>query len=308
MNIVALAGGVGGAKLADGLQRVAGDSLTVIVNTADDFELHGLYISPDLDTVMYALAGIANPETGWGIAGDTFNNLEMISRYGAENWFQLGDRDLATHLVRTQMLRRGNTLTQATSYLARSLGVPATILPMANERVATVIESDEGNLTFQDYFVRHRWQPFLRAIRLDGIERARPSLEVLRAIDRADAIIVGPSNPFVSIAPILAVPSLRENIHAASAIKIAVTPIVGGEALKGPAAKMFREMNLQPSALAVAQHYRGVVERFVLDRVDEGHAPAIKDLGMRVWVTDTVMRNELDRERLAQEIVDWVMR
>ena len=190
MKIAALAGGVGGAKLADGLQSIIGDELTVIVNTGDDFELHGLAISPDLDTVMYTLAGVANPATGWGLDGDTFNNLEMLTRYHADDWFRLGDRDLATHLLRTKMLHEGRTLTEVTAQLSTALSVRATILPMTDARVATMVDTDEGLLGFQEYFVHRRWQPVVRAIRFAGIEAAVPSKKALAAIDEADAIIL----------------------------------------------------------------------------------------------------------------------
>ncbi|MBI4672915.1 MAG: 2-phospho-L-lactate transferase [Chloroflexi bacterium] len=306
MNVIALAGGVGGAKLADGLQRIVGENLAVVVNTGDDFELHGLRIAPDLDTVMYTLGGVANPETGWGIAGDTFNNLDMISRYGGEDWFRLGDRDLATHLLRTQMLRSGYTLTQATQNLARALGVRASILPMCNEPVMTIVITNAGELAFQEYFVHRRWQPVLKAYRFHGIDKARVTPEITAAFQSAHAIIFCPSNPFVSIEPILNVRGMRDLVQKTRVLKIAVSPIVGGEALKGPAGKMFAELGRAPSAYEVAKIYRGVIDRFVLDRVDEEQARAIKDLGMRVWITDTIMRDELERERLAREICEWV--
>lgn len=305
MNIVALAGGVGGAKLADGLQRIVGEQLTVIVNVGDDLELHGLHVSPDLDTVMYTLAGIANAETGWGIAGDTYNNLDMISQYGGEDWFRLGDRDLATHLIRTQMLKTGSTLTQATQSLAQSLGVRAQILPMCNESVTTVVSTNAGDLAFQEYFVHRRWQPILKAYRFHGIEKARVTPEITRAFQAAQAVVICPSNPFVSIEPILNVRGMRDLVKKMDVPKIAASPIIGGQALKGPAAKMFTELGIQPSAYEVAKIYRGLVDRFVLDRADEAHARSIKDLGMRVWVTDTVMENESGRTRLAQEIIQW---
>lgn len=308
MNIVALAGGVGGAKLADGLQRVLAENLTVVVNTGDDFQLHDLHIAPDLDTVLYTLAGIANRETGWGITGDTFHNLEMISQYGGEDWFRLGDRDLATHLLRTQWMRGGYTLTQATQNLSQALGVRAHILPMCNEPVATIVNTNAGELAFQEYFVHRRWQPILKSYRFHGIEKARVTPEIMQAFQTANAIVFCPSNPFVSIEPILSVKGMRELLQRARVPKIAVSPIVGGEALKGPAAKMFQELGMEPSAFQVAKMLRGVVDRFVLDRVDEAQARSIKDLGMRVWVTDTVMRDDMERERLAREICDWAAR
>jgi len=308
MNIVALAGGVGGAKLCDGLQRVGGENLTVIVNTGDDFQLHDLHIAPDLDTVMYTLAGIASRANGWGIEGDTYNNLDMLSQYGGEDWFRLGDRDLATHLLRTQMLRGGHSLTQATQNLARALNVRAIILPMCNEPVATIVNTSAGELAFQEYFVHRRWQPALKAYRFHGIDKARVTPEIQNAFQNTDAIIFCPSNPFVSIEPILSVKGMRELIQKTRVPKIAVSPIVGGEALKGPAAKMFQELGMEASAFQVAKLLRGVVDRFVLDRIDEAQARSIKDLGMRVWVTDTVMRDEAGRERLAREICEWVSR
>jgi LPPG:FO 2-phospho-L-lactate transferase len=305
MNIVALAGGVGGAKLADGLQRVVGEALTVIVNTGDDFELHGLYISPDLDTVMYTLAGMVNPETGWGIAGDTFNTLEMISDYGEAAWFKLGDRDLATHILRTRMLYEGRTLTQVTRALSDALGVRATILPMTDERVATMVETIEGELTFQEYFVHRRWQPVVKSVRFMGIQEACPSTEALRAIDHADAIVLCPSNPFVSIEPILSLQGMRELVRISKATKIAVSPIVGGQAIRGPAAKMFRELGVEPSATAVARRYAGLVNAFVVDKVDEHETHGLAALGMQVLVSETVMASVADRERVGREIVNW---
>ncbi len=308
MNLVALAGGVGGAKLADGLQRVLGEDLTVIVNTGDDFELHGLRISPDLDTVMYTLAGIANPETGWGIAGDTFNGLEMLTRYKGDAWFQLGDRDLATHILRTQMLREGMTLSAVTRALSHALGVRATIVPMSDQTVMTIVNTDAGELPFQEYFVHRRWQPMVKSVRFAGIENANAGAGVIDALERAEALVVCPSNPFVSIAPILAVRGMREAIQQSLVPKVAVSPIVGGAALKGPAAKMFHELGIEPSALAVAQRYAGLIDGFVLDQVDAAQGDQIRALGIAVLVTDTVMKSEADRERLAREIVDWVTR
>jgi LPPG:FO 2-phospho-L-lactate transferase len=305
MKVVALAGGVGGAKLAEGLQRALGEKLTVLVNTGDDFELHGLLISPDLDTVMYTLAGIANSDTSWGIADDTFSNLEMMSAYGAAIWFKLGDRDLATHILRTRMLREGRTLTEVTGQLSGALGVRAAILPMTDQRVATVVDTDEGELTFQEYFVHRHWQPIVKSVRFMGIEEAAPSAEALNAIDRADAIVLCPSNPFVSIEPILSVRGIRERIRKSNASKIAVSPIVGGKALKGPAAKMFREMGIEPTALAVARRYVGLVDAFMIDQADEHEEPGIAVLGMHVLVRDTVMVTKSDRERVGREIVDW---
>jgi LPPG:FO 2-phospho-L-lactate transferase len=306
MNIVALAGGVGGAKLADGLQRVVGKTLTVIVNTGDDFELHGLHISPDLDTVMYTLAGIANPETGWGIAGDTFTCLAMLALYGADDWFGLGDRDLAAHVLRSCWRRDGNTLYEVTARLSKALGLTATIVPMTNDPVATMVGTNEGDLAFQEYFVHRSWAPIVKSVSFAGIESAQPTLEALGALERAEAIIFCPSNPFVSIEPILSVGSIRERIRNARCPRIAVSPIVSGEALRGPAAKMSRELGMEPSAFAVAKRYQGLIGGFVLDRADQSQADDIGALGMEVLVTDTVMKTNRDRERLGREIVNWI--
>ncbi len=301
--IVALAGGVGGAKLADGLARVLvpGD-LTVVVNTGDDFDLHGLRICPDLDTVMYTLAGLANPVTGWGLAGDTFRALEMVGKYGGETWFRLGDRDLATHIIRTHWLHQGKTLSEVTAHLAAALGIASRILPMTDNVVATKVQTDEGELAFQEYFVRRGWQVPVRGLRLAGMEAARPAPGVLAALAAAEAIILCPSNPFLSIDPILALRGVREALQRAHPV-VAVTPIVGGQALKGPAAKMMAELGLEVSPVTVAAYYQDFLDGFVLDAVDAGQAARIEALGPRVLVADTVMRTPDDRARLACEVL-----
>jgi LPPG:FO 2-phospho-L-lactate transferase len=306
MNIVGLAGGVGGAKLADGLQRVLGKELTVIVNTGDDFELHGLRISPDVDTMMYTLAGLANPETGWGIEGDTFTCLAMLALYGADDWFGLGDRDLAAHILRSCWRRDGMTLQEVTARLSRALGVAASIVPMTNDPVSTIVGTNEGDLAFQEYFVHRGWAPIVKSLSFAGIDAARPSDEALRAIERAQALIICPSNPFVSIEPILSVGDLRTRVANAKCPRIAVSPIVSGEALRGPAAKMSRELGVEPSAFSVAKRYQALIDGFVLDRADGQQTAKIQELGMEVLVADTVMRTNDDRERLAREILSWI--
>lgn len=306
MNFVVFAGGVGGAKLADGMARsVDGASLTIVVNTADDFELYGLHISPDLDTVMYTLAGIANPETGWGIQGDTFQNFDMLRRYGASPWFHIGDRDMATHLLRTQMLSEGATLHDVTQILAGRLGVKPRILPMTNDRVRTIVDTDEGLYAFQEYFVKLHWQPEVRSLIYEGAEEAEPTPDVLRAIETADTIIIAPSNLYLSIDPILAIPGIRDALLNASAPIIAVTPIIGGEAVKGPAAKLMRELGTESSAVAVAQHYAEFLNGFVLDERDADLQPRIEAMGLGVLTTDTLMRDADDRARLACEVVTF---
>jgi LPPG:FO 2-phospho-L-lactate transferase len=316
MKIVALAGGVGGARLADGLSQCLPStstlplqaeegSLTVIVNTGDDFDLWGLRMCPDLDTVMYTLAGIANPRTGWGIEGDTFEALEMLKRLGEEAWFHVGDRDLAIHLRRTQLLREGKRLTQVIELLCRSLGIARNIhiLPMTDGVVATMVETDEGTLAFQDYFVRRAWKPVIRGVHFQGIERARPSPEVNTALDQADLVVLCPSNPFVSIDPILSLTDVRDQLREHRTL--AVSPIIGGQAVKGPAAKMLRELGQNPTALAVARRYADFLDGYVIDRADANQQADIERMNMRVLVTDALIRDRADRARLARETLDF---
>jgi LPPG:FO 2-phospho-L-lactate transferase len=303
VKVVALAGGVGGAKLAHGLQLALErpEDLTVIGNTADDFELYGLRICPDLDTVLYTLSGLANPATGWGVAGDTFTTLEMIGRYLGAPWFQLGDRDFATHIVRTERLRRGDSLTEITAGLAQALGVRPAIVPMSDEPVATMIDTPDGRLDFQQYFVGRRHADEVTGVAFAGVEDARPATAALAALESAEAIVFCPSNPIVSIGPILAVPGMRDALEAATAPIVAVSPIVGGEALKGPAAQMLAGLGHEVSAAGVAAIYAGLVDGMIIDRLDEALAPRIEALGMRVHVTETIMRSDADRAELARE-------
>jgi len=304
--IVALAGGVGGAKLSQGLATALppGD-LTVIVNTADDLQLFGLRISPDLDTVMYTLAGLANPVTGWGILGDTHNTLAGISGYGRNIWFQLGDRDFATHILRTERLRQGATLTEVTAELAVALDVTSRIIPMANECVATKIQTPSELLDFQEYFVGRRQQEHVSGIIFAGIEEAVPSPGLLDSIETADLIVFCPSNPLVSTGPILAVAGITEALRGSKAPVIAVSPIIGGKALKGPADKMMSTLGHDVSALGVARMYAGIVDGMVIDQTDEGLAVEIEALGMQVLATQIIMGDTNDRKRLALEIITF---
>lgn len=305
MKVAALAGGVGGAKLADGLAQVLPpDSLTVIVNTGDDFYHFGLYISPDLDTVCYALAGLQNPDTGWGRSGESFQALKAVRELGGPDWFHLGDRDLGTHLERTRRLAMGQPLSQVTGDFCRSWGVRARVLPMSDDRVPTIVETDEGELAFQEYFVHRQCQPQVRGFRFQGVENSSPAPGVLKALQEAELVVVCPSNPWVSIAPILAVPGVREVI--ASRPVIAVSPIIGGKAVKGPAAKMYSELGLEPSALVVASQYGaagsgGLLSGFILDRVDLAQGPLVSALGIRAFTLDTLMSSSEDRRRLAEQ-------
>jgi LPPG:FO 2-phospho-L-lactate transferase len=304
--VVCLAGGVGGAKLAEGLQAELGPDLTVIVNTADDSERHGLLVCADHDTVMYTLAGLENPDLGWGLAGDTWNAMEALERYGEEAWFRLGDRDLATHVVRTARLREGERLTTVCRALQARLGVRAAILPMTDEPVRTHVRTETGWLDFQDYFVRLRQAPDVREVRFDGVEVARPTPEVAAAVDAATAIVIAPSNPIVSIAPILAVPGMTELVagaRARGARIVAVSGIVGGKALKGPADRMLASLGHEPTAVGVARGYAGLVDTFVLDTVDAALASEVEALGLRVVVADTVMTDDDSRARLARIVL-----
>jgi LPPG:FO 2-phospho-L-lactate transferase len=306
VRVCAFAGGVGGAKLAAGLQAALppGD-LSIVANTGDDFDLWGLRICPDLDTLMYTLAGVANEETGWGLEGESFNTLAMISAYGEDAWFKLGDRDLATHVLRTQRLRAGARLTEVTTGLAVALGVGSTLLPMCDEPVATVLKTPEGLLEFQEYFVRRGQRDEILGVELRGIENARIPAEVSKGISRAQAIIFCPSNPVVSIGPILAVPGMRELLTNCTVPKVAVSPIVGGRAIKGPADRMLRSLGYEVSAAGVAQMYEGIVDGFVVDRLDGEEEAWISTLGMRILTTDAVMRDRPDRERLAREVMNF---
>lgn len=303
-HLVALAGGVGGAKLADGLYRtLPPDTLTVIVNTADDFDRFGLRVCPDADTVMYTLAGIANPATGWGIVDDTFATLDMIGRYGGDTWFRIGDRDFATDILRTDRLRRGETLSQVTDALTRALGVRATLAPMCDEPVATMVDTPDGRLDFQEYFVRRRHADTVRGVSFAGIETATLPAAIGAALAAADAIVFCPSNPIVSLGPILAVPGFHQRLAAAQCPKIGVSPIIGGRALKGPADQMLADLGLDVSCLGVAKLYQDVLDGWVIDQVDAALAPSIQALGLQTLVTQTVMTTNADRDRLAGEML-----
>jgi LPPG:FO 2-phospho-L-lactate transferase len=306
VKVCALAGGVGGAKLATGLQDVLQPGeLTIVVNTADDFELWGLRICPDLDTVMYTLAGIANPQTGWGVEGESFGALDMLASYGEETWFKLGDRDLATHVLRTARLRAGETLTGITTNLSAALGVRSSILPMCDEPVATVLDTPDGSLEFQEYFVRRGQRDEVMGVELRGIEGARPTDAVSRALAAADVVVLCPSNPVVSIGPILAVPGMQKALAASRAPKVAVSPLVGGRALKGPADRMLDTLGYEVSATGVARIYEALVDGMVVDGIDAGERAGIEALGMKVLITDAVMRDAGDQARLAMEVLQF---
>jgi LPPG:FO 2-phospho-L-lactate transferase len=303
-RVLALAGGVGGAKLAHGLQAHLGDRLTVVVNTGDDLERHGLLVMPDHDTVMYTLAGVANREWGWGLEGETFSAAEMLARYGEPTWFRLGDRDLATHIVRTARLREGRRLGDVCLELQRSLEVAAAILPMSDDPVRTEVRTDDGWLEFQDYFVGRHQEPEVHEVRFRGADLAGAGRGVVEAIEAASAIVIAPSNPIVSIGPILALSEIADAIAAArrrGVRVVAVSGIVGGRALKGPADRMLVSLGHESSALGVARLLAAVASDFVIDAVDAALAPAIAELGIRAHVTDTIMTDDAARARLAGE-------
>ena len=305
-KIVALCGGIGGAKLALGLAEVVPpEDLTVVVNTGDDFEHLGLHISPDVDTVLYTLAGLANPTLGWGLAGETWTFMDALTRLGGEDWFRLGDGDLATHVQRTWRLRAGDSLTAITADLARALGIGPAIAPMSDDPVRTVLDTAKGRLEFQDYFVRRRAAPVVRAITYEGAEQAAVSPAVLAALaDPAlEQIVVCPSNPWLSVAPLLAIPGLRQALTESGRPIVAVSPLVGGQAVKGPTAKLMTELGLAVTARAIAGFYGPLVHGHVLDTSHAHEAPAIVSDGYGVEVMPTLMTDLASKAALARGVL-----
>jgi LPPG:FO 2-phospho-L-lactate transferase len=303
-GVLLLSGGVGGAKLALGLARVlAPGALTIVANTGDDFEHLGLHVSPDIDTLLYTLSGRDNEATGWGRRGETWNFLAALEELGGETWFRLGDGDLATHVERTRRLRAGETLSSVVAHFCRRLGIASRILPMSDNPVRTRVRTDAGWLDFQDHFVRLRAEPAVREIAFAGVDAARPNPALLAALadHETRAVVVAPSNPFISIEPILALPGVRAAVASAKAPVIAVSPIIAGHAVKGPAAAMLRDLGLTPSAAAVGRRYADLLDAYVIDRADEGEAAA---LPMRAIVADTLMRTLADREALARTVLE----
>ncbi len=299
-----LAGGVGASRFLQGLaMTVPQHEVTVISNTGDDLEFAGLHVSPDTDIVIYALAGVVNPETGWGLSGDTFAVVEALQRFGYERWFSLGDRDLATAVHRTRLLRAGWPMHRVVADLTRAWGLDVRVLPMSDDPVRTVIEGPEGDLPFQEYMVRRRTEVDVRGIRFAGAAAARPAPGVLEALREARAVILAPSNPFVSIGPILAVPGVRQALAETRAARVAISPVIAGQVVKGPAAKMLAALGQEVSALGVARLYRGLVDLFVLDTADAGLAPAVEALGMRALVTETLMSSDERKRALARAIL-----
>jgi LPPG:FO 2-phospho-L-lactate transferase len=311
VNIVAFTGGVGGAKLADGFNQIMlPEDLTIVVNTGDDFVHCGLKICPDLDTVCYTLAGLANPVTGWGRVEETWNVMDSVTQIGGPGWFRLGDRDLGTHLERTRRLISGDSLSEITSDFCGAWGIGPAIFPMSDDETPTMVLLEEGELPFQEYFVHQKCKPKVTGFRFEGIDKSNTPEGVTAAIHQADVVVICPSNPLVSIDPILAVPGIKEalitRLDSSNPIPlkmIAVSPIIAGKAVKGPVVKMYQELGIEPSALSVAKHYGDLIQGFVFDQVDVGDEPEIQRLGLQTLVTDTLMMSSQDRKRLAKEIM-----
>jgi len=307
--LVALAGGVGASRLLYGITKlIPPEKLTIIVNTGDDIEMHGLHISPDVDTVVYMLAGVIEESRGWGVRGDTFHCLEMLGRYGCETWFKLGDRDLATHIYRTMLLRRGIPLSTITDKIRKMLGVKSRVIPMTDDRVETWIITDVGEMHFQEYYVKRRFRDRVLGVVYRGIRDARPAPGVLEALRGAKAVVLCPSNPIVSIGPILALKGVREALMECEAEKVAVSPFVGSKPVKGPADRLMEGLGLEPSAYGVARLYADFLDKFVLDRRDIALKEKIEALGVEVVVADTLMKTPADRVRLAKVVLDAVTR
>ena len=308
VKYLALSGGVGGAKLAFGLTQVipAGE-LAIVANTGDDFEHLGLHVSPDIDTLLYTLAGINNPNTGWGRSADTWSFMEALGEVGADTWFRLGDKDLALNVLRTDALRSGTTLSEFTADMAKRLGVSSHIIPMSNETVRTVIETEFGPMDFQDYFVRRRCEPVAQAIRFRGASDAAPASELqeILAADSLAAIVICPSNPYISIDPIVSVPGIRDSLQRCHVPVVAVSPVVSGDSLKGPTAKIMNELGFTCSATAIAKHYHGLIDGLLIDTEDAALETEISDLGIAVKLADIVMRSAEDRRALATLVLQF---
>jgi LPPG:FO 2-phospho-L-lactate transferase len=305
---LALSGGVGGAKLALGLSKVLSPSeLVIVANTADDFTHLGVDISPDLDTLMYTLAGLANPKTGWGLEGETWAFMDSLEKLGGDTWFRLGDKDLATHIKRTERLRQGAKLSEVTRELCTALGIEHTVLPMSNDPVHTKVGSLDGELDFQHYFVRDQCAPTVTGFRFEGLQTAIPTFEFTEALtsENLKGVIICPSNPFVSVDPILSLPAIRKLLPHTNVPIVAVSPIVGGAALKGPAAKMMQELGMPTTALGIAHYYSGLIDGLVIDTADQGSRGEIEALDMAVHVTNTVMTSLEDRKALAKESISF---
>lgn len=303
--VVALAGGVGAAKLLRGLVRVVSpDDLVIVGNTGDDFEFHGLHVSPDLDIVMYTLSGIVDEAKGWGIADDAFRCLRMLEKLGFEAWFRLGDEDMAVQIVRTELLKNGMTLSQAVAELCQMLGVRAKLVPMSNDPVRTVVLSGHLRMDFQEYFVKRKTSDKVTGVLFEGCDDAKPAPGIIEAISRAERVVICPSNPVLSIHPILSVPTIRDELKRSKAFVVGVSPIVGGKAIKGPADKIMTSLGLEASAYGVAKFYEDFLDHIIIDKADEEHRERIERLGTRVTATDTIMKNIESAVSLAARVME----
>ena len=307
MDVTVLAGGVGAARFLEGLvQVVPPERITVISNTGDDDDFFGLRVSPDIDTVIYTLAGAIDPAHGWGLAGETYQALDALRRFGYETWFSLGDADMATHAFRTRLLRDGATLSEATARIATAFGLGLRLLPVSDDRIRTLVETDAGTLTFQEYFVKRRTEDDVRAVRFAGIDAAAPAPGVLDAIAAAGVVVIAPSNPVVSIGPLLAVRGVRDALRATPATVVAVSPIVGGRTIKGPADRMMASLGMTPTAVGVAEVYRDFLDVLVLDEEDRALAPAVEATGVRAAIAQTIMRGTAEKRALAEAVLGAV--
>jgi LPPG:FO 2-phospho-L-lactate transferase len=303
-SVTCLAGGVGAARFLSGLTRVISpDKISVVVNTGDDLEYLGAYISPDIDIVTYTLAGIVDPEKGWGIKDDTYNCMNQLDKYSAETWFRIGDRDFGTHLLRTAYLQQGFSLSEVTDKIRTLLGIKVKILPMSNERVATRIKTAAGILDFQEYFVKRKFADQVIDVTYEGAATASPTEPVLTTLKKSDLIILCPSNPILSIGPMLAIPKIREALGRSNGRIVGISPIVGGKAIKGPLDSLMHSLGLEVSPLGVAQLYKGFLEGFVIDNVDKSSRARIERLGMKVAMTDTIMDSDESKTHLAKDTI-----
>nr|MDO8081484.1 2-phospho-L-lactate transferase [Candidatus Freyarchaeota archaeon] len=302
--ITVLSGGTGSLKLVQGLLNlIKPEETTIVVNTADDFEWLGLYVSPDLDTSIYLLAGLLDENKFWGIKGDTFHFLNMIKRYGYEDWFSVGDRDLATHFHRTMLIKKGYTLTEATASLCHTLNIKVKILPMSNEKVSTFVKTEKGTFPFQEFWVKRKGKDKVLGVKFEGIKEAKPAPGVIESINKADGVIIGPSNPVTSIGPILGVPSIRETLEDVNVKKICISPIVSSEPISGPAGNLLRGIGVEVSSFGVASIYQGLIDEIFIDNCDEALTESIKTLGIKVFCTNIIMRNEEDKMNLAKLVI-----
>ncbi len=305
--IVALAGGVGGAKLISGLTKTLDTKdLTIIVNTGDDEEFHGLHVSPDIDTMTYTLAGLTNNLTGWGRSCETYHTLQCLQDFGLDTWFKLGDKDMATHIYRTDLLKKGHSLSEVTTLISEALGVRYVIAPMTDDMIRTKIITEKHVLSFQEYFVMHQGKVTIKDLVFEGSEHALPSPIFSKSLEKANGLIICPSNPFLSIAPILSIPGVRSSLEGFPGLRVAISPIIGERAVRGPAAKILEDFGEDVSCFGVARQYRNICDIFVIDKSDKKYMQDIENLSLQVHTANIMMNTDADKERLAREICDLI--